>query len=121
MLPQFGARGNLHLERRALAQCRLHPDAAAVHLDDLLGDGQPQTCAALGLGIGAVHLVELVKDPALMFGGDTRACVHHADGKVAVHRFRRHAYLSGVGEFDGVAHEIEEHLGQALLVAEANG
>jgi hypothetical protein len=43
MLPQLGARGNLHLKRRALAQGRLDPDASTVHLDDLLGDGEPET------------------------------------------------------------------------------
>jgi hypothetical protein len=36
-----GARRNLHLERRALPYDRLHPDAAAVHLHDLFGDGEP--------------------------------------------------------------------------------
>jgi hypothetical protein len=36
-----------------------------VHLHDLLGDGEAGP--ALGLGIGTIHLVELIKDPGLMF------------------------------------------------------
>ena len=34
----------------ALQQLRLDPNAAAVHLDDLLGDGEPAARAALRLG-----------------------------------------------------------------------
>ena len=46
------------------------PKAAAVHLDDLLGDSEPQTGAALGLGVRAVDLMETARrsdpvDPAV--------------------------------------------------------
>ena len=34
---------------------------------------------------------------------------------------RSHAHHAGVGKLDGVAHEVEQHLGQALLVAQADG
>jgi hypothetical protein len=43
-----------------------HPDAAAVYLHDLLGDGEPEARAALGLGKRAVDLVELIEDPILL-------------------------------------------------------
>jgi len=49
-LPEFGARGKLHLKRRSFARRRYHPDPAAVHLDDLLGDGETEPRAALGFG-----------------------------------------------------------------------
>src|SRR5262245_9384766 len=62
---EFGARGELHLKRRSFARRRHHPDAPAVHLDDLLGDGEAEARAALGLGKRAVDLVELVEDPIL--------------------------------------------------------
>src|SRR5262249_31141967 len=64
-LSEFGARGELHLKRRSFARRRHHPDPPAVHLDDLLGDGEPEARAALGLGKRAVDLMELVKDPTL--------------------------------------------------------
>src|SRR5262245_65539223 len=51
-LSEFGARGELHLKRRPFARRRHHPNAAPVHLDDLLGDGEPQARAALALGTG---------------------------------------------------------------------
>src|SRR5262245_63538184 len=59
--PQFGTRGELHLEGRALPKRRFDPNAAAVHLHDLLGDGESKARAALGLGKRAVNLVELIE------------------------------------------------------------
>jgi len=41
-LAEFGARRELHLKRRSFARRRHHPDAAAVHLHDLLGDGEAE-------------------------------------------------------------------------------
>src|SRR5215510_1482492 len=65
-LAELGARGDLHLKRGSPSRHRLHPNAPAVHLDDLLGDGEAQTGAALGLGKRAVDLVELIEDPTLL-------------------------------------------------------
>src|SRR5215831_14072655 len=65
-LAELGARGDLHLKRRSFARRRLHPDATAVHLDDLLGDGETKARAALGLGHRAVDLMELLEDPILL-------------------------------------------------------
>src|SRR5262245_25550700 len=68
LLAELGARGDLHLKRRSFARCRHHPDAAAVHLHDLLGDGEAQPRAALSLGKGTVDLVELIEDTILLIG-----------------------------------------------------
>src|SRR5262249_29724635 len=114
-------RGELHLERRAFARRRLHPDAAAVHLHDLLGDGEAETRATLGLGKRAVDLVELLEDPSLLVKGYAGPGVRHRDGEMAVPRARGDADLAGVGELDGVANEIEQHLCEALFITEANG
>ena len=92
-----------------------------MHLHDLLGDGEPEACAALGLGKRAVDLVELVEDPTLLVERYAGAGVGHRDCEIAVPCARGDAHLAGVGEFDGVANEIEQHLGEALFVAEANG
>ena len=92
-----------------------------MHLYDLLGDGEPETGATLGLGVRTVDLMELLEDANLVLFGNAWSRVGHTDGKVAVHRFGRHAYLSGVGELDRVAHQIEQHLSEALLVTKAKG
>ena len=108
--PTGGARGNLHLEGRTLPQPRLDPNATAVHLHNLFGDGEPETGATLGLGNRAVDLVELLENPRLMLLGDARTRVCHTDGEVAADHLRGHAHLARVGELDCVADEVEEHL-----------
>src|SRR5215468_2116130 len=120
-LAEFSARWDLHLERRSFARRRHHPDAAAVHFDDLLGDGEPEARAALGLGKGAVNLVELIENPILLVERYAGSGVCYRDGEMAVPRARGDAHLAGVGELDGVADEVEQHLREALFVSEANG
>src|SRR5262249_43195160 len=116
-LAELGARGQFHLKRRSFAWRRLHPDAPAVHLHDLLGDGEPEARAALGLGKRAVGLVELLEDPILLMKWDAGSGVCDRDREMAVPRARGDAHLASVGELDGVAHEIEQHLREALFVA----
>jgi len=50
---------------------------------------------------------------------DAGAGIADAHGKVAIACSGRDAHLTSVRELDGVTYEIEQHLGQALLVAEA--
>src|SRR5215467_15293048 len=119
-LSEFGTRGEFHLKRRSFARCRHHPDPAAVHLHDLLGDGKAEPRAALGLGQRTVDLMELLEDPILLIKGYARPGVRHRDGETAVARTRGDAHLAGVGELDGVAYEVEQHLREALFIAKAN-
>src|SRR5215831_15986684 len=119
-LAKLGARRKLHLEGCALAGRRLDPDSPTVHLDDLLCNGEPEARAALGLGKGTVDLVELLKDARLLRFRDARPRIHHAHGKAAIHSSCRHPHFASIREFNGVANEVEEHLGEALLVAKAN-
>src|SRR5215471_15375972 len=119
-LAELGARGQLQLKRRSFARRRLHPDAAAVHLDDLLGDGEAEARAALGLGVGTVDLMELLEDAGLVLFGNAWSRIGHADVEVAVDRLCSHAHLAGVRKLDGIADEIEQHLRKALFVTEAN-
>src|SRR5262249_239820 len=105
--PEFGARGEFHLEGRAIPERRFDPNAAAVHLDDLPGACEPQTGPALGLGVGTVDLVEPLKDAGLVLFGNAWPSIGHADVEVAVDRLGTHAYLARVGELDGVADEVE--------------
>src|SRR5262249_48097916 len=118
---KLGACGELHLKRRAFARRRHHPDPTAVHLHDLLGDGEAEARAALGLRKRAVDLVELIEDPTLLFKRYAGASVCPRDGEMAVARGCGDAHLAGVSEFDRVANKIEQHLREALFVSEANG
>src|SRR5215475_9835844 len=111
----------LHLKRRAFARDRLDPDAATVHLHNLLGNGEPQPGAALGLGVGAVDLVKLLEDARLVLLRNAGSGVGHTDGEVAIASGSGDAYLPGVRELDGVAHQVEQDLGEALLITATNG
>src|SRR5262245_27433248 len=103
-LSELGARGKLHLEGRALAQRRLHPDATTMHLDNLLGDGKPETGATLRLGQGAVDLMELLEDARPLVLGNAGPRIGDADVEVTVDRLGSHAHLARVRELDGVTH-----------------
>jgi hypothetical protein len=50
---------------------------AAMHLDDTLGDGQPQAGAALLASDRIVGLLKLLKELGLVGGGDARSCITH--------------------------------------------
>src|SRR5215475_6718263 len=119
-LPKFGTRWELHLKRRPFARRRLHPDAAPMHLHDLLGDSEAEARAAFGLGKGTVDLVELIEDLMLLVEWYARPGVCHRDGEMAVACARGDADFAGVGELDGIANEVEQHLREALLVPQAN-
>jgi hypothetical protein len=67
---------------------------------------QPQTACSCGCGC--------------VRGRNAGTRVGHSDVEVTVYRVRRDTNLAGVGELDRVTDEVQEHLGQTLLVAEAN-
>src|SRR5262245_20103371 len=119
-LPILGTDRQLHLKRRAFARRRHHPDPASMHLHDLLGDGEPEARAALGLGKRAIDLVELIEDPTLLVERYAGPGVCYRDGETAVSRRCGDAHLAGVGKLNGVPDEIEEYLREALFVPEAN-
>src|SRR5262245_42787238 len=106
-LPKFDTDGKLHLEGRTLADRRLDPNAAAVHLHDLLGDCEPEAGATLGLSKGAVDLVELLEHARLLFVGYPRSGVGNADSKVPIGGGRNNAYLAGIRKLDGITDEVE--------------
>ena len=83
-------------------------------------DGESQAGATLGFGVGAVDLVELLKNASPLLLGDAGSGVGHADGEVRVRGCRGDTHLASVGELDGVAHKVEKDLRQALLVAQTN-
>src|SRR5262249_38297218 len=97
----------LHLKRRTFAERRRHPDATAVHLNDLPGNSETKTGATLGPRVGVVDLLELLEDPRLMFRRDAWAGVRHTDVAVAVDSLCSDARLARVGEVEGVANQVQ--------------
>ena len=102
------------------AERRLDPDPAAVQLDDPLGDREPEPRAALLAGARAVGLLELLEDP--LPGRPRRSpgrCRPPRRRTRRRPRWRHDPHLAGLGELDGVAHEVQQHLGHPPLVAPA--
>jgi hypothetical protein len=53
--------------------------------------------------------------------GDPWSRVSYADGEVAVYHLGGDTDLARIGKLDCITDEVEQHLGQALLVTEPNG
>ena len=66
-----------------------------------------------------VDLVEFLEHLVPLFGRDARPGIADRDGEGAVPEACHDADLSLIRELDGVADEVEQHLRQPLLVAEA--
>src|SRR5215467_11341926 len=64
--------------------------------------------------------MELLEDSILLVKWYAGTGVCHRDGEMSVARARGDAHYTGVGELDGISNQIEQHLREALLVAEAN-
>src|SRR5580700_595877 len=54
------------MELRSLTDFAIHPEAAAMHLDEMFGDGQTETCAAGFAGACDVDAVEAFKNTRLV-------------------------------------------------------
>ena len=109
-------------EFRTVAGAAFHADLATHLLDQALGDHQPQASAAGLARERVVGLAEGLEQRAQVGVGQPHAGVLHADAQLrAVVAFvlEHGAYgdAAVVGELDGVAHQVGQHLFQALRVA----
>jgi hypothetical protein len=84
------------------------------------GDGQTKAGTALGLGVRAVDLMELLEDPILLIKRYARPGVCHRYSEMAVPCAGGDTDFASVGELDGVANQVEQHLREPLLVAKPN-
>ncbi|MEZ4636028.1 MAG: hypothetical protein R2856_13875 [Caldilineaceae bacterium] len=75
---------------------------------------------------GGVHLAEGLKEPVHAIFGDANAGVAHGELQAMTARSQRLAGdldedFAGFGEFDAVAHQVEQHLTQPRHVAHNHG
>src|SRR6266516_3036458 len=91
-----------------------------MHLNDLLGDGEPEARAALGLRVGVIDLVELLEYELQLLRRYPWTRVSHGNSEVAVHGRCGDAHLACVGELDGVTDEVKQNLGKTLLISQTN-
>src|ERR1700692_3616713 len=106
----------------ALAGLALEPHAASHHLCESHTDGKSQAGAAILASHRAVGLRESIEDGVLLFDGDADAGIF--DGKMQRSRGRscrwlihRNENLAALGEFDGIADEVDQDLTNAPGIA----
>ncbi len=110
-------------EGRSLALHAGNRDFAAHQFDQPFGDGEAQAGAAMSPGRGGVPLLKRLEQKWKCVGRDAHSGVADQElelVQVVLHRRRRHLEgdVAFVGEFDGIADEIEQNLPHAGGIAE---
>ena len=120
------AKRAVNQKRAAFAGLALDADLAAHQLDQLLADGQAEAGAAVPARGGAVGLREALEDAACLLRRDADAGVgdRRSAGSARPRSVSRRAVdathdLAALGELDGVADEVDQHLAQAAGIADA--
>ena len=116
------AQGKAEVKGAALAQRAVQAQLPAHQGDQAFANGQAQASAAKTPGGGGLGLGEAVKDVFLVLRGDANAAVAHGNtqrdlrGAVCQH-LDLHQHLAVLGELDGIAPQVDEHLLQPHGVA----
>ena len=95
----------------------LRPHAAAVELDELARDGQPETAAALVHVHGRLQPHEGAEDAAQVLLADADAGVVHGQVQTARLLSRAHHHAAVRGELHGVREQVEQDLAHGEPVA----
>ncbi len=111
-------------ERKLDDECRavafagaVHPDNAAVKLDEVLDDRQTQAQAAVFTGGGGVSLAELVEDIGQKCGADAATVVGNGKFKMRLDSRQPNPYLFAIGsELDCIVEKVPHDLLQARRV-----
>ena len=117
--PRLPAEPRREVERAAATGLALDPDAAAHHLDELRRDRQAQAGAAVAARRRAVGLRERLEDRRAACRPGCRCrcrrplnCSSTSSARLPLGR-DAHDDLAALGELDGVADQIQDHLPQA--------
>jgi hypothetical protein len=105
-----------------MAGLALDADLSAHESHQLTADSEPKPGAAEAPGGGAVGLAERLEQRPLRLGREADAGVRHLEadldmGRVLARLLRPEHHLAALGELDGVAGEVEEHLPQPPRIA----
>src|SRR5262249_28975721 len=104
-------------ERRALPQVALHPDPAAMQLDELAGESQPEP-GTPDLLVWRPDLPELLEDRLLVLSRDADAGVGDGDlDRVLVHHRGDVDPAARGRELPSIGQEVQEQLLDLALVA----
>src|SRR5215471_621253 len=104
-------------ETAALPGLALDPDAAAVELDQPFREREPEP-GAVALLEADFRLLELLEDPLVVLGRDSRPGIRHGHEHLAVHPRRGDADVPARRrELHRVREQVEDDLAQAALVS----
>ena len=88
-----------------------------MHFDNALGNSQAEPGTPLFASAAVVRLLKFFKDLLLIVEGNSRSGIRNRHGKCPVGDRDLDADFAAVGEFDGVAHQVQKDLGEALGIA----
>ena len=88
----------------------LHPYPSAVSLKNGLADSQTQSASAVSTSPATVSPIEPVKDPFLIFGGDTRSIIPHLHNSVRAYEDSHRAVLRTFRSAAGIVQKVEQNL-----------
>ena len=110
---------NFEPEYRTAPHHAVDADLTAHQRRKLAADGQPQARAAVFPRSKRVGLAEGIENVALRFGRDADARVDHFESQQIIvgQELDAHDHFSGIGEFDGVAHQVDQNLAQPHRIA----
>src|SRR6266849_5409492 len=110
--------GDGEMELGAAADFAFDPDAAAVHFDDVLGDGEAEAGAAEFAGARGVDAVEALEDARLVGGGDADAGIGDGEDDFGVAGFGADGdFAAREGVLRGVVEQVLQHFGEAAAIA----
>jgi hypothetical protein len=78
---------------------------------------EPQSGATLLPRDAVVDLLKIFKNTVVVRCRNARTCIPHRDGKMVAYCAGMHFHRAGVSELDGVADDIQQHLGQTPLIS----
>src|SRR6516164_5884925 len=117
------SKAGVEVESAPLAYFALEPNPSAHSFHQARGDGQPQARAAVRAPGRAIGLHKGIENVFVLFRCDTNTGV--GDGKMeedffacACFHFNLDHHFAAPGELDGVADQVDDHLPQAIRVAD---
>src|SRR6266446_7145662 len=106
------------MESRAVAYLTFDPDAAAMHFDDVLGNGETETSAAQFAGAGGVDSIEALEDARLIGGGNADAGIGNGEDDFGVaHLGADHDLTARQRVLRGVIEQILQDFREAATIA----
>lgn len=95
----------------------MYVDLAAMRLHKPARDRQTQSGSSLLAGNAVVDLLKFIENPSLMFRRNSGSSVLDFYLEMIAHRIRANLDKAGIGELDGITHNVEQDLSEAPFIA----